>query len=159
MPVDVHAKGVQQAIDSLSLHAVSPLTVFAASDSTDALDSLSASAPKAWKIVSLKTSANAELRELVYPETGGYVQADWAGDKGLDWSAEERLKYTTGLVVDFALISGMWPEHLSDGKVPVGPAAVVCGIKYVFLFPLRRSSRRESPLRLNQQHHSLAYVQ
>ena len=69
-----------------------------------------------WRVHSLAQSQNAELKALASPEQ--YFQQDF--DKL--YSLDQRITLTRGVIVDFALLSGLW----GDGEIK--PQAVVCTI-------------------------------
>jgi len=94
----------------------SPSTIYIASDSPSAERELSDALPSNTSVLSLSRSANPELRTLASPKE--YVQSEFAG-----LGEEERINATRGMIVDFAMVSGMWawPDD-------VIPDATVCTI-------------------------------
>jgi len=140
IPTDEYATGICNAIDKLALDAPrdnKPLIVYAASDSAKAIDELKAlnrdgdRNKSPWKVVSLGSSASPEIRELVYPRLDGYEQNDWASSRAMLWTDEERVRYTTGMIVDLALLSGLWQSTTNESTESITPVAVVCGVKCV----------------------------
>jgi len=137
IPTEEYATGIYNAINEFALDAPrdKPLIVYAASDSAKAIDELKALKrggdrnKSPWKVVSLRSSASPEIRELVYPRLDGYEQNDWAGSKAMLWTDEERVRYTTGMIVDLALLSGLWQSTSNESKDSIAPSAVVCGVK------------------------------
>ncbi|KAG6888239.1 hypothetical protein C0992_009231 [Termitomyces sp. T32_za158] len=94
------------------------LTLFVATDSVTALREIIDLTSARYRTFSLFHSANEELRALVSPRE--YVQKEF---DLLD--VEERIQSTRGMIVDFALLSGMWAEE--DDLVP---QALVCTFRY-----------------------------
>jgi hypothetical protein len=147
IPVAEYATAISKAIDEFALCAPGdkPLLIYAASDSVKAIDELEALQPGdgpkcAWKVLSLTSSTSPEIRELVYPRPDGYKQNDWSGSKAMLWTDEERVRYTTGMVVDLALLSGLWPPTANDNTGSITPSAVVCGVKCVPIYFPRLTS-------------------
>ena len=75
------------------------------------------------RVLSLSTSINAQLQAIASRQA--YVQDEFA-----QRPAEERVRETRGMIVDLAMISGLWPEE-SDvaGADASVPAAVVCTLR------------------------------
>ncbi|KAG6889338.1 hypothetical protein C0995_001746 [Termitomyces sp. Mi166 len=90
------------------------LTLFVATDSATALQEIADLTSSSYTTFSLPRSSNQELRALASPRE--YVQKEF---DLLD--TEERIRATRGMIVDFALLSGMWARK--DDHVP---GAVVC---------------------------------
>ncbi|KAJ3723594.1 hypothetical protein DFJ43DRAFT_1003422 [Lentinula guzmanii] len=112
--------------------------VYVASDDPLAIESFesllsdssssSSSATSLKKTFSLHDSSSATLRALASPK--GYIQAEFGAlpeeTEGSDVSQEEkRVALTRGVIVDLALISGLW---LKDENDEVRPDTVVCTI-------------------------------
>ncbi|KAH0591309.1 hypothetical protein H2248_001396 [Termitomyces sp. 'cryptogamus'] len=90
------------------------LTLFVATDSALALREIIDLTSASYTVFSLFQSSNEELRALASP--GDYVQ------KKFDlFHVEERIRATRGMIVDFALLSGMWAKEDN-----LTPQAVVC---------------------------------
>ena len=142
IPVGEYANGISEAIDEFALCAPTdkPLVIYAASDSVEAINDLQAlqsseRPPKcARKVVSLASSRSPEIRELVYPRLDGYRQNDWSGSKAMLWTDEERVRYTTGIIVDLALLGGLWQPTANEGTGLIIPSAVICGVKCVPIY-------------------------
>ena len=114
----------QAALDSwsrLHLSSSSPLTVYVASDSPAAQLELIDAFPSDTRIFSLSLSEDAELKALKSP--GEYVQAEFAR-----LGEETRKKATRGMIVDFAMLNGMW------NRQEVVPEATVCTIRCINMF-------------------------
>ncbi|KAF9257092.1 hypothetical protein L218DRAFT_965661 [Marasmius fiardii PR-910] len=92
-------------------------SVYVASDSPAAAHQFSEALGKEWKSFSLSQSQDPNLRALASPER--YFQNNF--EKLYD--EEERTRLTRGMIVDLALLSGLW----SDGS-EIKPQAVVCTI-------------------------------
>jgi hypothetical protein len=69
------------------------------------------------RIFSLSRSVRADLRALASQRP--YVQSEFDG-----LPKDERIRLTRGMIIDFALLSGIW-GHGGD----VSPAATVCGLR------------------------------
>lgn len=158
IPVEEYVAGIEKAMSEVELSpSETPLVVYAASDSPRALLELESrsSESSSYRITSLLSSTSPTLRELVYPRLSGYAQIDWHfgalassdsipmdfsddDDGNGMWTLEERERYTMGMLVDFALISGLWPsaDTVTGEEGEGGPAAIVCGMKYVSFFLL-----------------------
>ncbi|KAG6820673.1 hypothetical protein H0H93_013524 [Arthromyces matolae] len=90
------------------------LILFVASDSANALKEVADLTAARYTTFSLPQSANAELRSLASPSE--YIQKDF-NLLGL----EAKIRATRGMIVDFALLSGLWAKE-GDSL----PTAVVC---------------------------------
>ncbi|KAI0323048.1 hypothetical protein OF83DRAFT_1160840 [Amylostereum chailletii] len=90
--------------------------IYLASDAPASLGELREALPEDAAIFSLTQSHHAELRELASPVP--YVQKEFAAVEEGD-----RIRQTTGMIVDFALLSGMWTWYDE-----IEPGAVVCAI-------------------------------
>jgi hypothetical protein len=104
--------------------------IFVASDDAPSLDefstALQAKPGMRRKVVSLHTSGVPELRALSYPSENrsGYRQVDWDDNGIRQWSPVERVRYTSGMIVDLALLTGLWTDMASQI-----PSATICTIK------------------------------
>jgi hypothetical protein len=95
--------------------------LYVAADSPSAQkEFINALPPNAW-VFSLAASDDPALRALAGKKVSGYVQSEF--DK---LALDERIKQTRGMVVDFAMISGLW----AWGKDTI-PSATICTIRYV----------------------------
>ncbi|KAA1471440.1 hypothetical protein DENSPDRAFT_837431 [Dentipellis sp. KUC8613] len=93
-----------------------PPRVYLASDDPAALKEVVPLLPANTTAFTLANSSDPALREIASPEA--YVQAEF--DK---LSMEERQRRTRGMIVDFALLSGLWAWD----NDPV-PAGMICGM-------------------------------
>lgn len=100
-------------------HYPAPPIMWLASDSLAAARDFVSRFSPATAVFSLEHSTKPELRGLA-PERE-YVQAEFDAE-----SLEERVRLTRGMIVDFAMLSGLWA---SSGHAV--PEAVVCGGGYV----------------------------
>lgn len=91
----------------------SPVT-YIASDSHAAIDELASAFPSSATVFSLHTSANSELRGLASQRE--YVQKEFNEE-----SEEDRIRLTRGMIVDFAMLSGLWAW---EGELV--PGATIC---------------------------------
>jgi hypothetical protein len=99
--------------------------IYLASDSpyAQAEFSTSLSAGADTTLFSLARSSDPSLRELA--STREYVQAEFAM-----LGEDDRVRATRGMIVDFALVSGMWPQ---EGEAGTSAAATVCTIGCVLV--------------------------
>jgi hypothetical protein len=95
------------------------MTVYIASDSPPAEAELAGALPSNTELLSLARSRNLELRELASPKE--YVQQEFN-----KLPSEEQINLTRGMVVDFAVLSGMWA-----GNDDILPKAIVCTLRYM----------------------------
>ncbi|THV06043.1 hypothetical protein K435DRAFT_773532 [Dendrothele bispora CBS 962.96] len=114
IPVSEYVEAASESWSRLGLSS-EPLA-YVASDTPEALSEIA----EQMNAFSLAKSVNAELRELASPK--GYFQSEFNELYDLN----ERVKLTRGMVVDFALLTGLWGE--SD-EVKLDPEAVVCTIR------------------------------
>ncbi|OCH90049.1 hypothetical protein OBBRIDRAFT_793667 [Obba rivulosa] len=94
-----------------------PPITYVASDAPEALRGFTGAFPPETALFALATSTRAELRALA-PHHEYNQTAFGAEDE------EERVRLTRGMVVDFAMLSGLWAE-----KGEVVPGAVVCTVR------------------------------
>lgn len=94
------------------------LFVYIASDAPSALLELSNSR---YRTFSLSQSRDPGIRALASP-------AEYRQETFNELDADVRIQATKGMVVDFALVSGMWPWPRD-----ILPDAVVCTIRYVLI--------------------------
>jgi hypothetical protein len=126
MSYEFHGKPVpiQNYVDAthqLSLHnSTTETLVYVASDSPQATLDFISKALENWEIFSLSGSTNPQLKALASPQE--YRQSDWEG-----YSAEDRLTWTQGAVVDFALVSGLWGGE--NGSGPENLSGLICTVK------------------------------
>lgn len=93
---------------------------YVASDSPAAVEDFLDQLPRNVVVTSLAWSEDEELRAIASPRS--YVQEEFnmLGE-------EERILLTKGMIVDFALLTGLWRE---EHDPEVQPYATVCGIRY-----------------------------
>jgi hypothetical protein len=143
IPIAKYAQSISDAWSRLLPSVPHPMVVYAASDSSSALQDLVKSLPDDTQILSLSLSDDAELKALKSPKE--YVQSEFA-----QLPEESRKTATRGVIVDFALVSGMWNN---EGEVT--PEATLCTIKWVAsddsvaLWTLTGFLRRSSICRLS----------
>lgn len=113
------AEAVDNTSKRLTSQAGSPLALYLATDSPSAEDELIKSIPTDTTVLSLRSSQRPELQALASPKE--YIQYEFD-----NLEKDERIKLTRGMIVDFAMLSGMWTW---DGDV--SPRATVCTIRYV----------------------------
>jgi hypothetical protein len=114
IPLDEYATAVANTLTKLSLSESTP--IYVATDSPNALESFSQLLEQ--KSVSLWGSGDKELKAIASDKD--YVQKEWMSRKDA-----ERRRLTTGAIVDFALMSGLWNDSVDDAMIP---RAVVCTI-------------------------------
>jgi len=93
-----------------------PQAVYLASDDPKVFEELQSQLNPGSRIFSLAKSTNADLSNIA--SSSPYFQ-----DKFSALPEADRVRLTTGMIVDFALLSGLWAWH-DDPK----PGAVICGI-------------------------------
>ncbi|TFK56877.1 hypothetical protein OE88DRAFT_1650368 [Heliocybe sulcata] len=96
------------------LNLTSPFPVYVASDSREAYEDFRTSLAIDTPVFSLWNSENKALPELAPAKE--YVQKEFN-----KLSEDDRIKQTTGMIVDFAMASGMW-----SWEGDVVPAATIC---------------------------------
>jgi hypothetical protein len=89
-----------------------------ASDDPDVFEELQSQLEPGSRIFSLPRSENPDLQNIASP-------APYFQDKFAELPEPDRVRLTKGMVVDFALLSGLWAWD-DDLK----PGAVICGLKY-----------------------------
>jgi hypothetical protein len=99
-----------------------PLSVYLASDDPNVFETLRSQFGADSRIFSLAESENPDLQKIASPAP--YFQGEFSALPEAD-----RVELTKGMIVDFALLSGLWAEH-DDLK----PGAVICGIQYAAFF-------------------------
>ena len=110
-----------EAVDDTSKRLTGSLMpLYIATDSPSAEDELIKSIQTDTTVLSLRLSQRPELQALASPKE--YIQHEFNHLK-----EHERIKLTRGMIVDFAMLSGMWTW---DGDV--SPRATVCTIRYVY---------------------------
>ncbi|KAF8333171.1 uncharacterized protein EI90DRAFT_3015599 [Cantharellus anzutake] len=106
-----------QTVQTLQQNNSSPFPIYIGSDSSSAIESLT-KALETKQFVTLRTSSNPTLRSLAYPSSqpNGYLQSDWtsSGVAFQKWSTNERRRYMEGMLVDLALLSGLWNDDIGD---------------------------------------------
>jgi hypothetical protein len=119
VPTIEYIKAVEDVWDKLRANSEvreDDPTVYLASDSYAAFEDYRTISGESENVWSLYRTTNHHLKYMASPH--GYVQRVFQGKKT---RKEERARWTQGMLVDFALLSGMW---LEDGER--GPSAVVC---------------------------------
>ena len=101
----------------------SPL-FYVASDSPTGPEEFLNQLPNNARAFSLAWSDDEELRAIASPRS--YVQEEFN-----TFSKEGRIRFTKGMVVDFALLSGLW---INEHDAEVRPYATVCGLRYGVAF-------------------------
>jgi hypothetical protein len=118
VPIANYAQAILETWSRLFPSSPSPSTVYIASDSPSAQRELVNALPQT-SVLSLSLSANPELRALASQRE--YKQEDFGG-----LGEEERVNATRGMIVDFAMVNGMW-----TWQDDVVPEATICTIAYV----------------------------
>jgi hypothetical protein len=117
VPISEYVQAVQDISMGLSIENESTTPVYIASDSPSAEAELADVLPSNTQLLSLARCRNPELRALASPNE--YVQQEF--DK---LESEVRVNLTRGMVIDFAMLSGMWAWN--DDVIP---KATVCTIR------------------------------
>jgi hypothetical protein len=94
--------------------------IFVASDSPAAIEEFLEQLPNSVRVSSLGWSGDDELRAIASPHS--YVQEEFNR-----LEEEERTRLTKGMIVDFAMLTGLW-THKDDPDTR--PYATVCGLRY-----------------------------
>ncbi|KAJ8084943.1 hypothetical protein PM082_003720 [Marasmius tenuissimus] len=116
VPIEEFVDATLQTWKRLSLPESQPL-IYIASDSPAAIAEFSKPFDRSvWTTFSLAQSQNDQLKALASPEQ--YFQKDF--DKL--YTLDQRISLTRGVLVDLALLSGLW------GEGEIEPQAVVCTI-------------------------------
>jgi len=118
VPVEAYASASNAAWNRLFRPAgnSAPQAVYLASDDPNVFEELQSQLETGSRIFSLAKSTNTDLSNIASPAP--YFQNEFAA---LPEADRERL--TKGMIVDFALLSGLWAWD-NDPK----PGAVICGI-------------------------------
>jgi len=120
LPTSLYADAALETLQRLNPTSQGSPLFYVASDSPEALDGLLEQLPSNVRTFSLVWSDDEELRSIASPRS--YVQTEFNA-----LNEEERIRLTKGMIVDFALLSGLWiDEHDPD----VRPYATVCGLRY-----------------------------
>ncbi|KAH9969145.1 hypothetical protein BC827DRAFT_1121921 [Russula dissimulans] len=93
-----------------------PQAVYLASDDPGAFEDLQSQLEPGSRMFSLPKSHNSDLRSIASPAP--YFQDNFSALPEVD-----RVRLTTGMIVDFAVLSGMWARD-DDPR----PGAVICGL-------------------------------
>ena len=113
---------------------IPPTVVWLATDAPDVIEEFTDAMsdphikPKSGdaKVLSLSTSSNVQLKEISSKQA--YNQSVFN-----ELPIEERVRATRGMVVDLAMISGLWVEGDDDEDAPdnsaVAPLGVVCTLR------------------------------
>jgi len=119
VPIPEYVKAVQDTLLRFSTQTDSVTAAYIASDSPAAEAEFVDALPSNIQLFSLPQSQNPELRSLASPND--YVQKEFD-----TLELEKRVNLTRGMVVDFAMLSGMWAWN--DDIIP---RAIVCTIRCV----------------------------
>jgi hypothetical protein len=119
VPIPDYVQAVQDTYSRLSTQTNQTIAAYIASDSPSAEAELADTLPSNMQLLSLGRSRNPELRILASRKE--YVQHEFN-----KLASEEQVNLTRGMVVDFAMLSGMWAWD--DDIVPT---ATICTIRYV----------------------------
>lgn len=126
LPTGLYVDAALETWQRLNLTSQASPFFYVASDSPVASEEFLEQLPSNFRAFSLGWSDDEELRSIASPHS--YVQ-----DEFNTLGEEERSMLTKGMVVDFALLSGLWiNEHDPD----VRPYATVCGLRYDVALPI-----------------------
>jgi len=128
LPTSLYVDAALETWQRLNLTSHDSPLFYVASDSPSASEDFVDQLPTHARAFSLVWSADEELREIASPRS--YVQEEFS-----TLSEEERIRLTKGMVVDFALLTGLW---VNEGDPDVRLSATVCGLRYGGVL-LRRS--------------------
>lgn len=118
VPVEAYSSASNAAWNRLfrPIGNSAPQAVYLASDDPDVFEELQSQLEPGSRIFSLAKSTNPDLSKIASPAP--YFQSEFAALPEAD-----RVQLTKGMIVDFALLSGLWAWD-NDPK----PGAVICGI-------------------------------
>jgi len=118
LPTSVYVDAALETWGRLKLTGEDSPLFYVASDSPVAVEEFLDQLPSNVRVTSLGWSVEEELRALASPRS--YVQEEFNGS-----NEEERIRLTKGMVVDFALLTGLW---IKEHDLGVRPYATVCGL-------------------------------
>ena len=118
LPTSLYVDAALETWQRLNPTSQGSLLFYVASDSPTAIEDFLHQLPNNVRVFSLGWSDDDELRLSASPRP--YVQHEFNM-----LSEEERVRLTKGMIVDFALLSGLWAD---EGDVR--PYATVCGLRY-----------------------------
>ena len=123
VPIEEYSTAANAAWTRLFRSAgnTAPPAVYLASDDPNVFDDLQSRLEPGSRIFSLSKSENLDLRAIASPSP--YFQ-----DRFSALPEEDRVRFTRGMLVDFALLSGSWAWNDE-----LTPGAVICGVRYVRL--------------------------
>ena len=119
LPISLYVDAVLETLRRLNPARESNHLLYVASDSPAAMEEFLERLPSDVRVSSLGWSDNEELREIASPRP--YVQQEFN-----TLGEEERIRLTKGMIVDFALLTGLW---IQEGEPDVRPYATVCGLR------------------------------
>jgi len=120
LPISLYVDAALEAWQRLNMTSQGSPVFYVASDSPAAPEEFIAQLPRNARAASLVWSSDEELRAIASPRS--YIQEEFNA-----LSEEERIRLTKGMIVDFALLTGLWiNEHDPD----VRPHATICGLRY-----------------------------
>ncbi|KAH9996517.1 hypothetical protein BJV77DRAFT_1059344 [Russula vinacea] len=127
-----------------------PQAVYLASDDPDVFEVLQSQLEPGSRIYSLPRSENPDLRHIASP-------APYFQDKFAALPEADRVRLTKGMIVDFALLSGLWAwrDDLKPGAVICGISSNVCKMAAVALdwdLAFGYGFRDDSAGEVNQEH-------
>ena len=118
LPTSLYIDAALETWQRLNPTSQGSLLFYVASDSLAAIEDFLEQLPNNIRVFSLGWSDDDELR--LSASSRPYVQ-----DEFNMLNEEERVRLTKGMIVDFALLSGLWMDE--DG---MRPYATVCGLRY-----------------------------
>jgi len=119
LPTSLYVDAALETWQRLNLTNHGSPLFYIASDSPSASEDFVDQLPTHARAFSLVWSADEELRAIASPRS--YVQVEFN-----TLSEEERIRLTKGMVVDFALLTGLWANEEDPG---VRLTATVCGLR------------------------------
>jgi len=120
LPTSLYVDAALEACQRLNLTSQGGPLFYVASDSPVALEEFVKQLPSNAHASSLVYSNDEELRAIA--SSRSYVQEEFNA-----LSEEERIRLTKGMIVDFALLTGLW---INENDPDVRPYATVCGMRY-----------------------------
>lgn len=121
---DAWARFYHDDVMNAAEHFPAPPIAYVASDSHAAAHDFVSAFPASTAVFSLDASTDPDLRALA-------PQSEHVHSEFVELSEQDRVRLTRGMVVDFAMLSGLWAW---EGDVV--PGATICTFRSVALFVL-----------------------
>jgi hypothetical protein len=120
LPIGLYVDAALETLHRLNAAGEIDPLFYVASDSPAAVEEFLGELPSNVRLTSLGWSNDERLQAIASPRP--YVQGEFNA-----LSEEERTGLTKGMIVDFALLTGLWVQ---ENDPDVRPYAIVCGLRY-----------------------------